>query len=65
MCERSQRQWCAICGKEFLAGFYLFEDAKNVQTVRQWHLCNDCGSNPPRLWPYEHLAAQLVTKALL
>lgn len=66
MCEpRSWRQWCSVCNKEFLAGFYIHKDAKDQITIRQWHVCDDCGSNKPGLRSYEDLASTLVEKALL
>ena len=65
MCNRSWKQWCGLCNQECLCGFYLYTDAKKEVSIRQWHLCKECSSNPPKFYTYEELAAQLVTKALL
>lgn len=65
MCEpRSWRQWCVLCNKECLNGFYIRKTADSQRHIEQWHLCPECSSNPPKFRSYEELAAVLVAEAL-
>lgn len=63
-CRRSWRQWCVLCQKEFLAGFYIQSLTNGTKEIRQWLYCPCCNLVQPPLRDYEECAAQLVTETL-